>query len=108
MEAAAQVVRERGFARIVGEVAISAARNQAEHGETDPGCQSSPHPVSKWSSERPLYARHCCAAPQTFHATSSLSSAGCFRQTRAPCYRPCRQKQNSRERSDKSRGGNMK
>jgi len=47
MEAAAQVIRERGFARIVGEIAISAAQEQADHGENDPGCHSSPHLVSK-------------------------------------------------------------
>ncbi len=45
MEAAAQVIRERGFARIVDEVAIGAARNQAEQGKNDPRCQSSPHLV---------------------------------------------------------------
>jgi hypothetical protein len=32
MDAAAKVIGERGFARIVGEVAISAAREQADHG----------------------------------------------------------------------------
>ncbi len=46
IEAAAQVIRQRGFARIVDKVAISGARNQAEHGENDPGCQRSPHFVS--------------------------------------------------------------
>jgi len=43
IEAAAQVIRQRGFARIVDKVAISGARNQAEHGQHDPGCQRSPH-----------------------------------------------------------------
>jgi hypothetical protein len=46
MDAAAQVIRERGFARIVDEVPISAAHNQADHGQNDPGCQRSPHLTS--------------------------------------------------------------
>src|SRR6476660_7721869 len=43
MDAAAQIIRDRGFARIVDEVAISDAPKQTANGYNDPGYQRSPH-----------------------------------------------------------------
>src|ERR1700687_2777447 len=69
METTAQVVRESGFGRIVGEVAISCARKQPAHGQKETGCQRSPHVSYRWLREPSARSRSVLLAGSAISST---------------------------------------